>query len=171
MATDHLAVVLTTLVAKPRLHHTQRRMECLRPFKRLQPNRQPRCERWGSHLPLRRGVQYVSIKYSEQLAEAGIEPSVGVLAIHTTTLSPKRSTAFTSPRLSIDEDNGATSKSRSSPRSNGSTCSTTGIFWSPSGTFLPPRPNNATTPCWTHQKWPHNLNQTVPGTPRRFKTF
>ena len=53
--TDHLAVVLTTLVAKPRRHHTQQRMECLRPFKRLQPNRQPRCERWGSHLPLRQG--------------------------------------------------------------------------------------------------------------------
>ncbi|MGV2053009.1 ArsR/SmtB family transcription factor, partial [Agrobacterium sp. 22-209-1] len=25
------------------------------------------------------------------------------------------------------------------------------------------RPRNDTTPCWTHQHWPHNLNQTVSG--------
>ena len=37
--------------------------------------------------------------------------------------------------------------------------------------FLPPRPNNATTPCWTHQKWPHNLNQTVPGNPEEIQNL
>lgn len=49
----------------------------------------------------------------------------------TTTLSPKRSTVFTRPRSSIDVGRGATSKPCSSPRWNGSTGSTTGVFWSP----------------------------------------
>ncbi|MBA8853762.1 NAD(P)-dependent dehydrogenase (short-subunit alcohol dehydrogenase family), partial [Ochrobactrum intermedium] len=26
-----------------------------------------------------------------------------------------------------------------------------------------PRPKNDTMPCWTHQPWPRNLNQTVSG--------
>lgn len=42
-----------------------------------------------------RGVQYLSIRYTERLAEAGIEPSVGRSAIPTTTRSPKRSSACT----------------------------------------------------------------------------
>jgi putative transposase len=52
------------------------------------PSSRPRCARAGplrsptdaqrrSHPPLGRGSQYVSIKYTERLAEAGIEPSVG----------------------------------------------------------------------------------------------
>ncbi|WP_395829806.1 hypothetical protein, partial [Elstera sp.] len=32
-----------------------------------------------------------------------------------------------------------------------------------SATYRQPRPKNDTTPCWTHQPWPHNLNQTVSG--------
>ena len=37
-----------------------------------------------------RGVQYLSIRYTERLAEAGIEPSVGSRVTRTTTPSPKR---------------------------------------------------------------------------------
>jgi putative transposase len=45
-----------------------------------------------------RGSQYVSIRYSERLAEAGIEPSVGSpRATATTTPWPRRSTASTRP--------------------------------------------------------------------------
>ena len=44
------------------------------------------------------GVQYVSIRYTERLAEAGIEPSVGSVEILTTTPSPKRSSGSTRPR-------------------------------------------------------------------------
>jgi len=81
----------------------------------------------------------------------------------TTMLSPKRSTVFTRPRSSIGEDHGETSKPWSSPRSNGSTGSTTAAFWNPSGIFRQPRQNNDTTPCWTRQPWPLDLNQTVSG--------
>jgi putative transposase len=45
-----------------------------------------------------RGVQYVSIRYTERLAEAGIEPSVGSVAIPTTTHWPRRSTGCTRPK-------------------------------------------------------------------------
>ncbi len=54
-----------------------------------------------------RGVQYVSIKYTERLTEAGVEPSVGSVgdsfgalanAEGGTTPSPRRSTASTRPR-------------------------------------------------------------------------
>ncbi len=45
-----------------------------------------------------RGVQYVSIKYTERLAEAGIEPSVGSVGDSYDNASPKPSTASTRPR-------------------------------------------------------------------------
>jgi putative transposase len=44
-----------------------------------------------------RGSQYVSIRYSERLAEAGVEPSVGSRATATTTRWPRRSTGCTRP--------------------------------------------------------------------------
>jgi transposase InsO family protein len=44
-----------------------------------------------------RGSQYVSIRYSERLAEAGIEPSVGSVATVTTTHWPRQSTVCTRP--------------------------------------------------------------------------
>ena len=40
-------------------------------------------------------AEYVSIKYTERLAEAGIEPSVGRVGDSYTTLSPRRSTVST----------------------------------------------------------------------------
>jgi transposase InsO family protein len=42
-----------------------------------------------------RGVQYLSIRYAERLQEAGIEPSVGSVAILMTMLWPKPSTDCT----------------------------------------------------------------------------
>jgi transposase InsO family protein len=45
-----------------------------------------------------RGSQYVSIKYTERLAEAGIEPSVGSVGDSYDNALPKRSTASTKPR-------------------------------------------------------------------------
>ena len=46
-----------------------------------------------------RGVQYLSIRYSERLADEGAVASVGSAVTATTTLSPKPSTASTRPRL------------------------------------------------------------------------
>ena len=45
-----------------------------------------------------RGSQYLSIRYSERLAEAGIEPSVGPKATATTTPWPRRSMGSTRPK-------------------------------------------------------------------------
>ena len=46
-----------------------------------------------------RGSQYVSIRYTERLAEAGIEPSVGSVGRTPMTMpSPKPSTVSTRPR-------------------------------------------------------------------------
>jgi transposase InsO family protein len=45
-----------------------------------------------------RGSQYLSIRYSERLAEAGAVASVGSRGIPTTTRSPKPSTGSTRPR-------------------------------------------------------------------------
>ena len=58
-----------------------------------------------------RGSQYVSIKYTERLAEAGIEPSVGSVGDNPTIMrSPRPSTAFTRRSSSIDVDHGGPSK-------------------------------------------------------------
>ncbi len=112
-----------------------------------------------------RGSQYVSIRYSERLAEAGIEPLVGVLATVMTMLWPRRSMAFTMPRSSIDEDHGGRLKLSSLPRWSGSTGSTTADCLNPSATFHLPKPNNDTTPCWAISPWLRNLNQTASGDP------
>ena len=45
-----------------------------------------------------RGSQYVSIKYTERLAQAGIEPSVAASATATTMPWPRPSTGSTRPR-------------------------------------------------------------------------
>jgi hypothetical protein len=108
-------------------------------------------------------AQYVSIRYSERLAEAASSLLSEALATVTTTLWPKRSMVFTRPRSSIDGDRGATSKPWSSPCSNGSIGSTTAVFWNQSGISRLQRQKNNTTPCWTHQLWPHNLDQMVSG--------
>jgi putative transposase len=58
--------------------------------------RQPECD--GSLVcHSDRGSQYVSIRYTERLAEAGIGPSVGSKGDSTTTPWPRRSTDSTRP--------------------------------------------------------------------------
>ena len=65
-----------------------------------------------------RGSQYVSIRYTERLAEAGIEPSVGSVGdSYDNALA--ETTVFTKLRSSIDVDRGDRSKPSNSPRWNG----------------------------------------------------
>ena len=93
-----------------------------------------------------RGSQYVSIKYTERLAAAGIEPSVGSVGdSYDNALSPRPSTAFTRRSSSIDVDHGGPSKPSSSPRSNGWTGSTIAGCCNPSATSLQPKLKTATT--------------------------
>ena len=56
----------------------------------------------------------MSIRYSERLAEAGIEPSVGSVGDSYGNALTRRSTVFTRPRSFTVEDRGETSKPWSS---------------------------------------------------------
>ena len=88
-----------------------------------------------------RGSQYLSIRYTERLGLAGIEPAGSGTA--TTTPWPKPSTVSTRPNSSTGEDHGNPLKPLNTPLSNGSTGSTTGACSSPSQISHRPRPNNA----------------------------
>jgi len=99
-----------------------------------------------------RGSQYLSIRYTERLGLAGIEPSVGGVgdsygalanAEGDTTPWPKPSTVSTRPNSSTGEDHGNPLKPLNTPLSNGSTGSTTGACSSPSEISHRPKPNNA----------------------------
>ncbi len=110
-----------------------------------------------------RGSQYVSIRYSERLAEAGIEPSVG-------------SVGDSYDNALAETINGlykAEVIHRRAPWRNFEAVEFATLEWvdwfnyrrllEPSRISRLQRQKNDTTPCWTHQLWPHNLNQTVFG--------
>jgi len=72
-----------------------------------------------------RGVQYLSIRYTERLADAGIAASVGSRGdCLLTTPSPRRSTDCTRPSSSTAGSAGARSRRSSSPRPTRSTSGT-----------------------------------------------
>ena len=115
-----------------------------------------------------RGSQYLSIKYSERLGEAGIEPSVAAIVTRTdgvprrpsetamTTLSRRPSTACSRRRSSTAAVLGAVSRPSNTRRSNGSTGSIPAAFSSPSGTSHPQKPKKNTTRLWKLMPWPRN---------------
>ena len=109
------------------------------------PARSPACTSGRPRPPQRSRQPILSIKYSERLAEAGVEPQSVALAIPTTMRSPKRSTGFTRPRSFIDAALGGALRPSSSPRSNGSTGSITAGCWSRSETSRQPKPRSNTT--------------------------
>jgi len=108
-----------------------------------------------------RGSQYLGIRYTERLAEAGIEPSVGSVGdsydnAHAETINGLYKAEMIhrrGPWRSFEAVEFATLE---------------WVDWfnnrpllEPIGNIPPPKPSNATTPCWIHQRWPHNLNQTA----------
>ena len=101
-----------------------------------------------------RGVQYVSIRYSERLAEAGTEPSVGSAEIRTTTRSPRRSSGSTRLKSFGSEDLGAASTRSSSQRSSGSTGSITDGCSSRSATCRRRRRKTSTIGNASRPWWP-----------------
>ena len=107
-----------------------------------------------------RGSQYVSIKYTERLAEAGVESSVGSVGD-----SYDNALAETINGLYKAEVIHRRGPWRSSRPWNGWTGSTTEGSWSLSATYRRPKPSNATTPCWNNPPWRHNLNQMASGKP------
>ncbi len=72
-------------------------------------------------------------------------------------VEPIREVLPTAP--STGADHCGRSKPSNTPRSNGSTGSTTGVCWSRSATSRPPKPKNDATPCWTKLPWQHNSIQ------------
>ena len=112
-----------------------------------------------------RGSQYVSIKYTERLAEAGIEPSVGSVGD-----SYDNALAETINGLYKAEVIHRRGPWRSFEAVEFATLewvdwSIIGGCWNPSATSHPQKPNNATMPCWTTSPWPRNLNQMASGDP------
>lgn len=106
----------------------------------------------------------------EHRSVLGVEPICRLLPIAPSTYYEVIARRKDVDRLSARarRDIAMKAKQWSLSRSNGSTGSTTAACWSLSETFHQPRPNNDTTPCWTRQPWPHNLNQMVSGKPGRF---
>ena len=92
-----------------------------------------------------RGVQYLSIKYSERLEEAKIGASVGSVGDSTTTLSPKPSTASTRPRSSSTKARGAARKTSSSQPWTGSIGTTTSASTARSDISHPQRQKGTST--------------------------
>jgi len=83
----------------------------------------------------------------------------------TTTLWPRRSTAFTRPRSSGGSDHG-----RACPRSKWQPCagsigSTTGASSAPSGTSCPQKPRPNTMQPTRPSIWSHDSNETASGKP------
>ncbi len=94
-----------------------------------------------------RGSQYVSIRYSERLAEAGIEPSVGSTGdSYDNALAEtiNASTGCTRPRSSTGAGRGRRARRSSWPPSSGSRGSTTIACWSRSATSRRPKPRHTT---------------------------
>ena len=112
-----------------------------------------------------RGSQYVSIKYTERLAEAGVEPSVGsvgdsydnALAETINGLYKAEVIHRRGPWRNFEAVEFATW--------NGWTGSTIAGCWSQSATSRRPKPRNATTPCWNNQPWRRNSNEMASGKP------
>lgn len=78
-----------------------------------------------------RGVQYVSIRYSERLAEAGIETSVGSVGDSYDNALAVTINGLYKAEVIHRPGRGEASKPSSSQHSNGSTGSITGACWSP----------------------------------------
>jgi putative transposase len=98
-----------------------------------------------------RGTQYVSILFTERLAEAGIEPSVGsvgdsydnALAETINGLYKEEVIHRPGPWRNFEAVEFATLEwVTGSPTDN---------FWSQLAISRRPKPKNATTPCWTNQ--------------------
>ncbi len=106
-----------------------------------------------------RGSQYVSIKYTERLAEAGIEPSVGSVGDSYDNVLAETVNGLYKAEVIHRRGRGAHSRPSSSLLWNGSIGSTTGGSWSPSETSRRPKPRNATTPCSSGQTWPRDSNK------------
>ena len=103
-----------------------------------------------------RGSQYLSIRYTERLADAGIEPSVGSVGDSYDNALAETSMASSRLRSSIAAALGATSRQWNTRLWNGSAGSTTAAFPSPSGTSRQPKLRQTSTRLGKLKTWPRN---------------
>jgi putative transposase len=92
-----------------------------------------------------RGVQYLSIAYTERLAEAGAVTSVGSRGDSYDNAAAESLIGLSRPNSSVPADLGKDSTTSSSPPSNGSTGSTTAGCTATAATSRPPSPKPPTT--------------------------
>lgn len=119
-----------------------------------------------------RGSQYVSIKYTQRLAEAGIEPSVSsvgdsydnALAETINGLYKAEVIYRRGPWRSYEAGEYAALETKFSA-ANGWTGSTTGACSRPSATSRLLTLRNDTTPCWATHPWLHNLSRMASNNP------
>ena len=112
-----------------------------------------------------RGSQYVSIKYTERLVEAGVEPSVGSVGDSYDNALAETINGLYKAEVIHRRGRGAASRRSSSRRWNGWTGSTIAGCWSLSATSRRRKPRNATTPCCKNQPWQRNSNEMASGKP------
>jgi putative transposase len=103
-----------------------------------------------------RGSQYLSIKYTERLAEAGIEPSVGSVGDSYDNALAETINGLFKAEVIHRRGPWRSFEAVEYAPSNGWTGSTTAACWSPSGISRPPRPKQTTTPLWKLKPWPRN---------------
>jgi transposase InsO family protein len=89
-----------------------------------------------------RGSQYVSIKYTERLAEAGMEPSVGSVGDSYDNALAETINGLYKAEVIHRRGHGAASRQSNTPPSSGSTGSTIADCSSPSATSRLPKPKS-----------------------------
>ena len=94
-----------------------------------------------------RGAQYVSIKYTERLAEAGIEPSVGSVGDSYDNALAETINGLYKAEVIHRRGPWRSFEAIEFQPSRGWTGSTIAGCWSPSASSRRPKPRNATSPC------------------------
>ena len=112
-----------------------------------------------------RGGQYLSIRYTERLAEAGIDPSVGSIGDSYENALAETIRGFTKPNWSIARDRGAICRIWKWLPSDGSTGSTTGACLAPSETSRQPRPKTTSMHSATCSIWSREMKLKLSGRP------
>ena len=122
-----------------------------------------------------RGSQYLSIRYTERLAEAGIDTSVAAIVTRTdgvprrpsgipmTMPWPKRSMACSKPKSFTDAGHGAVLRPSNTRPWNGSIGSTIAACWSLSGISRQMKQRQTSMPLWKDQTWPRNQDKSASG--------
>jgi putative transposase len=113
-----------------------------------------------------RGAQYVSIKYTERLAEAGIEPSVGSVGDSYDNALAETINGLYKAELIHRSEPWRSFEAVEYATLTWVDWSTTAASWSPSATCRPLKPKHDTTPRWKASPWQRNLNQTASGKAR-----